>query len=349
MRNRLLWAAIGGLLVTYPVQPTEAQDAHPAESPSLRAVIAAPERLVPVGKPVWVECSIVNQSDKPEKLSVPGMRTDRPTPVAGLPVAHVFSGTAYGGLLVESLDTHRQWDVPMDYQPQESAPEVVLAGRSSVGAWVELSRYYPQLQAPGRYRLQWRPYDGTLISNTLVLEVAARKQAVIQTDFGDMTVEFFYRDAPEAVANFVELARSGFYNGLLFHRIEPGYFIQGGDPNGDGTGIRPDGKKLPAELSDRQQTRGMVSMARLESDPDSASCQFFICNTRMPQWDGKYTIFGQLVGEESYSTLDQLMTQPTEPNGRPRRAIVIRNIRIVNVPSSRPLEMTPPASSGASR
>jgi cyclophilin family peptidyl-prolyl cis-trans isomerase len=201
---------------------------------------------------------------------------------------------------------------------------------------VEVTQYYPVLVTPGRFRLQWKPYDGLLSSNVLVVEIAPRKQAVIQTDEGEMAIQFYYEDAPDTVANFIELARSGFYNGLTFHRIGAGHFILGGDPAGDGTGIRPDGKKIPAEFSNRPQTRGTVDMALIEDDPDSASCQFFICNTRMPSWDGRYTAFGELVGEASFETLDKLMAAPTDKEGHPKKSIFIRSIRIVNVPSENP-------------
>ena len=314
----------------------------------LRAVIQTRERTLDVGKPVWLEFSIVNDSDRPLKLSVPGLKGESAAVFQGLPLEHVFSGKAFEGLLIESLASGGKWEQPVEYQPPAAAPQVLLAPRASVGTMVEVSRYYPQLASAGRYRLQWKPYEGAVASNVLVIEIAPRKQAIIQTDLGEMTLQLFYEDAPETVANFLELARSGFYNGLTFHRIEPGYFTQGGDPNGNGTGIRPDGRKLPAEFAERPQARGMVSMARLESEPDSASCQFFICNTRMPQWDGKYTIFGQLVGEASFETLDKLMGSPLDENGRPKRTIVMRSVRVVNVPEERPTGQTPAPEAKAS-
>jgi cyclophilin family peptidyl-prolyl cis-trans isomerase len=313
-----------------------ALEAQERQQEGLRAAINARSRTVSVGKPVWIEFTISNESDEPVALQVAGTRPGPDQPLVGLPVAHVFSGKAFSGLTIDSMSINRSWDVPMYYQPPEQAPELMLAPHGSVGSWVEVSRYYPALSTPGRYRLQWKPYEGALTSNILILEIAPLKQAVIATDFGEMTVQFFYEEAPIAVANFIELARSGFYNGLGFHRIWPGILIQGGDPIGDGTGIHPDGRKLPAEFSDRPQTRGMVSMARLESDPDSASCQFFIlCNNRMPQWDGRYTIFGQLVGEESFATLDKLMGQPVHEDGRPKAQVYIRSVRIENEPGGR--------------
>ena len=73
-------------------------------------------------------------------------------------------------------------------------------------------------------------------------------------------------------------------------------------------------------------------MALLNDDPDSASCQFFVCNTRQKEWDGRYTIFGELVGEESFETLDHLMATPVSEEGRPIRPVVMRNVRVVNAP-----------------
>jgi len=337
MHHRFRLALICGLLILGHSARGEDGPQQEGDFSTLRAVIQASDRMVAVGKPIWLDFSIVNDSDRPVTLAAPGVRPERPGLLAGLPLTHVFSGHAFGGLTVESLDAKRVWDVPMDYEPEPSAPQVLLAPRSSVGVRVEITRFYPQLGTAGRYRLQWRPYDGALTSNAVVLEVAPRKQAIIQTDQGSMTVRFFYDEAPEAVANFLELARSGFYNGLTFHKLHPGIFIQGGDPTGDGTGIRPDGKKLMAELSERPQTRGTVSMATLRDDPDSASCQFFICNTRVKDWDGKYTIFGELEGDASFETLDKLMALPTLEGHQPKRPIVIRSIRVVNAPPEEPV------------
>ena len=92
--------------------------------------------------------------------------------------------------------------------------------------------------------------------------------------------------------------------------------------------------KLQAEFSDQPVRRGTVCMARLEDAPDSASCQFLICNTRVPQWDGKYTVFGELVGDESLATLDKLMACPTTPAGAPKKKLHLRAIRIVDAPMS---------------
>src|SRR3984957_14175007 len=98
--------------------------------------------------------------------------------------------------------------------------------------------------------------------------------------------------APNHVARIKELARQGFYDGLVFHRVIPGFMAQTGDPRGDGTG--GSGKNLKAEFSNAQHVLGTVSMARA-SDPNSADSQFFICFAPAPFLDGKYTIYGQVV------------------------------------------------------
>jgi len=114
---------------------------------------------------------------------------------------------------------------------------------------------------------------------------------VIETSMGNIEIELYATDAPKAVARISELAKEGFYNGLTFHRVVPGFVVQGGDPKGNGTGGT--GKKLPAEFNSRRHVEGTVAMARA-SDPNSADCQFYICLGVLADLDGKYTVFGQV-------------------------------------------------------
>ena len=108
---------------------------------------------------------------------------------------------------------------------------------------------------------------------------------------GIIKIEFFPDDAPKTVENFVTLAKKGFYDGLTFHRIEPGFVVQGGDPKGDGTG--GPGYKVKAEFNKNQHVRGAVAMARSQ-DPDSAGSQFYITLGAAPHLDGKYTVLGRV-------------------------------------------------------
>ena len=112
------------------------------------------------------------------------------------------------------------------------------------------------------------------------------------TDKGIVYLELFPEVAPIHVDNFLKLIKSGFYNGLLFHRVVPGQIIQGGCPEGTGRG--GPGYTIPAEFNFLRHKRGTLSMARA-SHPDSAGSQFYICLRRMSQLDGKYTVFGQVV------------------------------------------------------
>ncbi len=109
---------------------------------------------------------------------------------------------------------------------------------------------------------------------------------------GEIVIEFYPDDAPKTVDNFIKLANKGFYNGLTFHRVEPRFVVQGGDPKGDGTGDA--GYNIPAEFNKQKHVTGTVAMARA-NDPNSASCQFYICLGAFPHLDGKYTVFGKTV------------------------------------------------------
>ena len=131
-------------------------------------------------------------------------------------------------------------------------------------------------------------------------------RAIIKTKFGDMHIKLFPEVAPNHVGNFIKLAKSGFYDGTIFHRVIPGFMIQGGDPNTKnslrkdtyGQGGPKDEKGNPillkAEFSDIPHKRGIVSMARA-NEPDTAGSQFFIVVEQSPFLDRKYTVFGEVV------------------------------------------------------
>jgi len=116
--------------------------------------------------------------------------------------------------------------------------------------------------------------------------------AVITMDKGgEIAVEFFPEDAPKTVENFVTLAKKGFYDGLTFHRVEPGFVVQGGDPKG--TGMGGPGYSIKAEFNKQKHVRGALAMARSQS-PDSAGSQFYITLAPAHFLDGQYTVFGKV-------------------------------------------------------
>ncbi|MCP4352539.1 MAG: peptidylprolyl isomerase [Desulfobacterales bacterium] len=151
-------------------------------------------------------------------------------------------------------------------------------------------------------------------------------KAVITTKFGNMTLKFFPDVAPNHVKNFIDLAKSGFYNGTIFHRVIPNFMIQGGDPNSKnhdksthGTG-GPD-HKLKAEFNDKPHKKGTLSMARSQH-PDSAGSQFFICVADVPHLNGQYTAFGEVVS--GIEVADKIVSQPRDRGDNPNERIEIK-------------------------
>jgi peptidyl-prolyl cis-trans isomerase B (cyclophilin B) len=162
---------------------------------------------------------------------------------------------------------------------------------------------------------------------------ATKEVAVIKTTMGEMVAEFWPDVAPKTVENFIQLAKSGFYDGTAFHRIIKGFMIQGGDPltkdpsKEDRWGTGSADHYVKAEFNDRHHVRGVLSMARAQ-DPDSASCQFFICLDDAPNLDGKYTAFGKLIkGEDVLMKLGD--TPVAGPGNHPVERAGIESIKIV--------------------
>ena len=155
-------------------------------------------------------------------------------------------------------------------------------------------------------------------------------KAIIKTKFGDMDVVFFPEKAPKHVENFITLAKSGFYNGTIFHRVIPGFMIQGGDPNTkdlnkpETYGQGGPSHRLKAEFNDIPHRRGILSMART-NDPNSAGSQFFIVVKDSNSLDGQYTVFGEVV--KGMEVADKIVGLPKNsrdlPNERAEMTIVV--------------------------
>jgi len=164
----------------------------------------------------------------------------------------------------------------------------------------------------------------------------AATRAVIETKFGNITIKFFPDLAPGHVKNFLDLAKSGFYDGTIFHRVIPGFMVQGGDPitkdpaRRAAYGTGGPGYNIKAEFNKRPHKRGIVSMART-NDPNGAGSQFFICFDMEPQQqamlDGQYTVFGEVVsGMEAVDKIASLPRDPRTNNPNERVDIKIRVI-----------------------
>ncbi len=267
-------------------------------------------------------------------------------PPAGQTVALVM--TDFAG---SSLDPSR--DIPREFAAEGS---------------VDIKSLFPAMKTAGTYFLYAVPKGeagtGNFIGTPLVVSVREDRRrgaplgpmvvkidplqyAIVSTDAGDMTVAFYLDVAPVTIDNFLKLAREGFYEGLAFHRVEPGFVIQGGDPRGDGTG--GPGYNIDAEFSDRKHEEGVLAMAR-NTDPNespnnpprpeyanSAGSQFFMCldykNTA--NLDGVYTVFGRVVGPAGLKVMQAIGSAPVadKKTGRPAKPVLIKKVEIRPVTS----------------
>lgn len=321
----VVFAGTNRSLTTQPVEGVEAFK-------NVRAILRADQRHVHTGRPVWVDFMLYNASDRPVKLEVPeAVRDVKKQPAMGLPVEHLFSGERFRALRITD-GKGQVLGADVMIRPAKAVPPVVLAPHALVGLRVDVGEHYSAMRRTGSYQLEWRPYGGAVISNTLRMEIKPHRQVVIVTNMGSMRLRMLYDKAPKTVANFMELVEEGFYNRTRFYRIYPGAAILGGDPNNDGTGMREDGKTIPAEFNDTPFDEGTVAMSLAGSDPDSASCQFFICLRRIPQWDGKYTAFARVVGVESLETLRKIGTVKTDERDRPVREVIVERMNVESAP-----------------
>lgn len=150
--------------------------------------------------------------------------------------------------------------------------------------------------------------------------------AVIETKFGNIELKFFPDVAPNHVNNFIELAKKGFYDGTIFHRVIPGFMIQGGDPNSKNPdksshGTGGPGHTVKAEFNDKPHKRGTLSMAR-SGHPDSAGSQFFICVGDARFLDKQYSVFGEAVS--GLDVVDKIVSQPKDSKDNPNERIEMK-------------------------
>ncbi len=321
-------------LASFVIGPVAAQDASgnagasgPKTAPSLEAEIRIERSLNSASEPISVRFLIHNKSDKPIDLC--------PIPVSGgvaLPLELILGTDEKPALYITYKD---EKPVPVKLPDEQAAAiesqPLRIAPEGTVGTRIDLRDLYKNIRYPGQYKLEWRPLDGTMGVATATLRVEPRKQAVIVTDFGNLTFDLMYEQAPRNVENFLDLVREEFYRDKTFHRVIPGFAIQGGCPNGNGTGIRSDGKLIPAEFHDAEFKLGTLAMSHKASDPNSASCQFFITLDRLPELRGHYTVVGQPADEATLRTLQQIAGVTTDEHDRPLRSLSIRSVSLIEL------------------
>ena len=181
----------------------------------------------------------------------------------------------------------------------------------------------------------------TLIMIGSIIMTSCEKQpdvAVISTKYGDMVLEFYPKLAKKHVDSFITHAKNGYFDGTTFHRVIPGFVIQGGDPNskdddrsndglggnaakfyGEGEEENPETWTLPAEFNDQLHITGTLSMARSPGEANSAGSQFFICAGPTPQLDNKYTVFGQVI--EGLDVIQEIVNTPRNRRDNPKEKV----------------------------
>ncbi len=161
---------------------------------------------------------------------------------------------------------------------------------------------------------------------------------ITMEDGGEITLELYPDKAPNTVNNFLSLASMGFYDGLTFHRVISGFMIQGGDPNGNGTGgpgytIKGEFSMNGCKSNDIKHARGVVSMARA-TRPDSAGSQFFIMHSNASYLDGQYAAFGRVI--DGMDVVDRIASVPVDYNDKPKKPQVIKSMKVETFGESYP-------------
>ena len=193
----------------------------------------------------------------------------------------------------------------------ETAAKTKVKAKTPVKAKAPVKAKVPvKAKAPVKAKVPVKVLAKTMTKSNNIFPTAR-----VETSLGNFEVELWKDVAPKHAANFLKLAKSGFYDGLIFHRILAGFVIQGGCPDGDGTG--GPGWEVEAEFNNRRHEAGVLSMAR-SADPNSAGSQFFVCLTRdgCKHLDGQYTAFGKVTS--GMDTVEKLGALTCDRNGMPK-------------------------------
>jgi cyclophilin family peptidyl-prolyl cis-trans isomerase len=317
----LAWSSLlaqGAAVPGLPPQSAPATQPSPLDrvgfEGSLKVELAPVERYYYPGQPVEVRATFQNTSGQfmkviPELLDPARLKVQdgRGTPLAS--AAHARLAT----------------------QPEGPPPEEIFP-RRSLDRVYRLSDRFPGLGKLGKYTVVWEhpkvASAATLVQVIRTYDARREYVAEVRTNMGRFSIEFFPSVAPNNVKNFIDLANSGYYDGLQFHQVIPGILIQAGDRKGDGTGYP--GYRVPPEFSQIHHLKGTVSMWHHPSTVDSGS-QFFIMLSDQSQFDGHYTVIGQV--KEGMDVVEKINQVPTtEDHGRmpfrPLQSVLIEEVRV---------------------
>jgi cyclophilin family peptidyl-prolyl cis-trans isomerase len=288
-----------------------------AKEGPVKAVLELGRQLYYAGDPLQLRVSVGNEGDaevaNPVKTSLP----------AGLEVRVPGGGPLKRGAKAESSEPSR---------PGRLAP------RYAYSAVIDVTKLFPEVSSPGQYEIRWAA-DG-VVSATLVVRVIPKYDASkayrvrVETDEGAFAIEFFAKTAPLATKAFIDMANTGFYDGLAFHEVHPDQFVVGGDPQGDGAGTPP--LRYPADPSSLPVVAGTVLMKPLSPSPPTNGSQFIVMLRPEPSWTGQATVLGQVVdGLEVVQRISRLPStqQTARPYFKPLKDIRIRKMTVAEKPA----------------
>ncbi len=284
-----------------------------ADSPppgAVRAVLELGQQIYYAGEPLRVRISVGNDG-----------ATEARNPVT-TPLPRGFEVRAADGKRLDAKGPERL--------PETSRPSTLAPGYAYSAA-IDLAERYPELRSPGTYEIRWAA-DG-LESPTIVVRLipkydpAKEYRARIETDEGTFVIDFFGKAAPLATKAFIDMANTGFYDGLIFHRAVGDHFSEGGDRQGDGAGAPP--FRYPADPTAIPPMAGTLLMKPVSPTPPTNGSQFIVLVRPEPTWTGQATVFAQVV--EGLDVVQRISRLPTTQQAAHPYFKPLKDIRIVRV------------------
>lgn len=277
---------------------------------AVRAVLELSRQIYYAGEPLQVRISVGNEGPA-------DVRNPVKTPLPRGFEVRAAEGKALDAEGIEKL-------------AEASRPSTLSPGYS-YSVVIDLAEHYPALRSPGTYEIRWAA-DG-VASKTVVVrlipqyDAAKEYRARIETDEGAFVIEFFGKAAPLATKAFVDMANTGFYDGLIFHKAVSDQFIEGGDPQGNGGGAPP--FRYPADPTTIPPMAGTVLMKPVSPTPPTNGSQFIVLVRPEPTWTGQATVFAQVV--EGLDVVQRISRLPTTQQAAQPYFKPIKDIRILRV------------------
>jgi cyclophilin family peptidyl-prolyl cis-trans isomerase len=316
-------------------QLTYSKEEKPMSTPSsLKLTISSPKTEIIIGDWIQIDLTLTNMTNAEIKVTKPIIDIDSISfLIKNIPLQPKEKEWSFSySVLAPSVYEHNKNNLEKITLGKTGTPESEFKTKFNIPALALATWQIKADYKGGSEIVSSEPLDFKIVppksekADEIIKD--GELTATIETSKGNMTCRFFFNAAPNTVLNFARLAKEGFYNNLIFHRIIKGFMIQGGDPEGTGGG--GPGYSIKAEFNHNKHLKGTLSMARSTSN-DSAGSQFFICLQPQQRLDHQYTTFGELL--EGVDTLDAIGSVKTSgeagnPQNKPLDNVVIKSISL---------------------